>query len=172
MGFGRNTTNRYYAGYSSRRRQTRYGGGSGPGSSSNRTWLSSIGAGPKRKMMMAHGSMLMMGGGGAPGAGGAGAPDASPPTAAALRRWTWSSIHSGDIEMQRPDSAAAGEAVVETKIVGNLDPEGEGRRRRSAEDSGLQGISVQTTIHTESVPVAMLPPAVTRDERDVGPMTM
>lgn len=69
-----------------------------------------------------------------------------------MRRWTWNSIHSGDIELQGPETAAPGKAVVKTKIMGEKKSEIE----LTAEEFGLQGISVHTSIHTESMPVAML----------------
>lgn len=152
MGFGRNTTHEYdYGSFHSRGPRARYlHGGSGPGS--HRTWLSSIGAGQK----MAIGSMAV-----------ALSPTSRDSTAPALRRWTWSSIHSADIEMQQPDSAAAeGEnSMVKTNIVGNLKSETEGFP--PPEDFGLRGINVHTSICTESTPVVtMLPPTVRKDERN------
>lgn len=65
------------------------------------------------------------------------------------RRWTSSTTCSGDIEMQAADAMAAPKAgMVRTKIMSNqeewmeLDPK----------TSGQQGISVYTSIHTESLP--------------------
>lgn len=140
LGFGRNTTQQYPYGHSSRSRRARYGG---TGEASNRTWTSPLDAGQKPPAQSQTRSTASPT-----------APLVTEPGPRIRRRWTWTSIHSVDIEMQ--GSAAASdpaEAVVKTRIEVDKNAASES----SAEDSVSQGINVQTIIHTESTPLALLP---------------
>lgn len=67
------------------------------------------------------------------------------------RRWTSSSTCSGDIEMQAAEAMhGSAKGTVRTKIMSSQ----EERREPDPETSGLLGISVYTSIHTESLPRA------------------